>query len=106
MGGHYWRNVLPSGTGENPVLPMGRCKKNIHKPPQVDHKALVRLIILSLKDIVKFCKDNPKITKNWKQGENYINLNLWSEIENIRTIQDEIGLIDLIRLIWNPRHRE
>ena len=31
VGGHHWRNVLHSGTGQNPMLPMtpmGRCEKS------------------------------------------------------------------------------
>ena len=38
MGGHYWRKVLHTGTGEkeNPVLPMGRRKKSL-----VGHRKLV-----------------------------------------------------------------
>ena len=35
VGGHYWRIVLHTGTGEkeNPVLPMGRRKKIPCRPP-------------------------------------------------------------------------
>ena len=36
VGGHYWRKVLHTGTGKNPVLPMGRRKKSL-----VDHRKLV-----------------------------------------------------------------
>ena len=38
MGGHYWRKVLHTDTGEkeNPVLPMGRRKKTL-----VGHRKLI-----------------------------------------------------------------